>query len=165
MCGPNRGLSFLLAIDVVSGSLKPEDRKASSVLFSLPTLAADAANCPDGVVSSTAPPCSEEPEDDDTATSGGAVDAGPPNIWIHWSRGTDKRPEMDSGYREITFAGFMSNLTNESSALSNLPARNFDTASNALVRFVRLSFNDASISKALYEVDVYVPCLVKGQRR
>lgn len=142
---PNRGLSFLLVIEAVSESLKPEGRIASNGLFSLLILATvDATICPDSVGSSTSPPCSDELEDDDDTTSRGAAGVGPPNSWIHCSRGTDKRPEIDSGYRETTFAGFIFNLTNESSARSNSPARNCDTACSALVRLVRFSFKDAT---------------------
>ena len=150
MCLPLRGLPFLLITDAVSGSLTPDGRTTSSGLFSLLTLAmVDVTICPDDAGSSISPPCSEEPEDDDDTSSRVALGVGPPNIWIQWSRGTDKRPDIDSGYREMTLAGFIFNSTNESSARSNSPERNCDTASNDLARLVRLSFKDASISRAL----------------
>jgi hypothetical protein len=147
MCGPFRGFSFLLVIDAVSESLKSEARIPFSRFFGLPALPGDATVCPDRTGSSMSPPCSEELDEDDDIASRRTFGVGPPNIWIHWSRGTDKRPEMESGYREMTFAGFIFNLTNKSSAVSNSPARNCDTASNALVRLVRLSFNNVSICK------------------
>ena len=31
----------------------------------------------------------------------------PKNIWIHWLHATDKQPEINSGYREMTFAKFI----------------------------------------------------------
>ncbi len=164
MSGPFRGFSFLLVTDAVSESLKPEVRIRPSGFFVLPTLPVDATVCPNGTGSSKSPPCSEELDEDDDIASRGVFDAGPPNIWIHWSRGTDKRPEMDSGYREMTFAGFIFNLTNKSSARSNWPAWNCDTASNALVKLVRLSFEDVSISKESCAA-WGVPYLVEGQHR
>src|ERR1700755_3568713 len=138
MCGPFRGFSFfpVLVIDAVSESLKPEAR-ISSGFFGLLILPVDLTGCPVG--SSTLPPCSEELEEDDDIASRTASGAGPAHIWIHLSRGTDKRPEIDSGYKETTFAGFIFNSTNKSSARSNSPARNCDAASNALVKLVRLS--------------------------
>lgn len=143
MRGLSRGFPFLLVIDAVSGSLGPEGRIASSAFLSLVTLATvDATVCPDNIGSSTSPPCSEELEDDDDMSSRIGFGVGPPNIGIHWSRGTDKRPEIDSGYREMTLAGLMFKLTNDSSARSNSPERNCETASSALARLVRLSFND-----------------------
>lgn len=147
MWRPFRGFAFfpVLVIDAVSESLKPEARISSSGFFGLPTLPVDPTACPAG--SSTSPPCSEVLDEDDDIASRAAFGVGPPNIWIHWSRGTDKRPEIDSGYREMTFAGFIFNLTNKSSARSNSPAWNCETASNALVKLLRLSFKDASISK------------------
>jgi hypothetical protein len=149
MCEPFRGLAFLLVTDAVSESWTPDGRIASSGLFSLLILAM-VDICPDDIGSSTSPPCSEELEDDDDESSRVAFSVGPPNIWIHLSRGTNKRPEIDSGYREMTLAGFMFNLTNESSAGSYWPERNCDTASSAIARLVRLSFSDARVSAESY---------------
>lgn len=142
--GPFRCLPFLLIIDAVSDSFRPGDGVASSGFFDLLTLATFGVTvCPDGPGSSTSPPCSDELDDDDDTSPRVAFGVGPPNIWIQCSRGTDKRPEIDSGYREMTLAGFIFNLTKESSARSNSHERNCDTASSALARLVRLSFNDA----------------------
>jgi len=100
-----------------------------------------------GSSTSPSPPRSEDLEDDgDDTSSCGASGVGPPNIGIHWSRETDKRPEMASGYREMTLARLIFTLTNRSRAWSKSPVRNCDTASRALVRDVRLSFKEVGIS-------------------
>lgn len=165
MRGPFRGFSFfpVLVIDAVSESLKLEAQISSNGFFGLPTLLVVPAVCPAG--SSISPPCPEELDEDDDIASRAAFGAGPPNIWIHWSHGTDKRPEMDSGYREMTFAGFIFNSTNKSSARSNWPARNCDTASNALVKLVRLSFKGQSSERSHVHFDENVLYLVEGQHR
>jgi len=165
VCGPIRGLPFLLVVDAVSGSLKPEGRVASSGLFNLLGLATvEDTVCPDGAGSSSSLYC-EELDDDDTS-SRTAFGVGPPNIGIHWSRGTDKRPEIDSGYKEMTLAGFMFKVTNESRARSNSPERNCDTASNALARLVHLSFDGTSISAGSHmQIGVHILYPVEGQHR
>lgn len=97
---PVRGLSLLLTIDAVSGSLGPEGRIASKGFLSLlNTPAVDDTGCPDSIGSSTLPPFSEELDDadDEEDASFPALIVGPPNNWIHCSRGTDRRPETASG--------------------------------------------------------------------
>ena len=97
---PVRGLSLLLNIDDVSGSLEPEGRIASSGFLSLlNTPAVDETGCPDSIGSSTLPPCSEELDDgdDDDEASFPTLVAGPPNNGIHCSCGTDRRPDTVSG--------------------------------------------------------------------
>jgi len=70
---------------------------------------------------------------------------------VHWSRGTNKRPGMPSGYRDMTFAF---TLTNRSRARSKLPAQNYtELESRAVVRLVRLSFKEVCTS---YESKVVV---------
>ncbi len=77
---------------------------SSGFLSLLRTPTVDAPGCPDGVGSSTLPPCSDElddgaddDDDDDDDASFTVLVAGPPNNWIHCSRGTDRRPETVSG--------------------------------------------------------------------
>ena len=147
----------------MSESLRTEALISSSGFVGFPTLPVDPTVCP--ASSSTSLPCSEELDDDDDIASRTAFGLGPPNIWIHWSRGTDKRPEIDPGYREMTFAGFIFNWTNKSSARSNSPARNWDTASNALVKPVRLSFKMQVSARSYAHFGEYVLYQVEGQHR
>lgn len=77
-------------------------------------------------------PLSEDSESDvsPSCSGGGDTPSGPPNKGTHLFAGTPSRPEIDSGYKATTLAGFESSSVKMSIAASYFDALNWETAFN-----------------------------------
>ena len=96
---------------------------------------------------------------DSEAVWSSSTGTGPPYSGIHFSWGTESRPETASGYKATTLAGLKSSSINASMAASKFEARNCETAFNARIRILRCSWCQVSRQTALYNVKLCWPCL------